>query len=189
MKTADTTWKLTALVLALLTLGLALPASAAGPVPAIPIPPQPNALPVQEFIGHEAAPYTIPSLAIPPNPHMSPGSWSAIHDDTSMSDTYATAGPLGKAPMTVVSTYRTSQNDSGQTIIGNAGVTTFDKDGRLVVSVVRQNRTTGESWAQLTLMDPVTRTRSLRSIFRLKSSPLALARPVSICTRMISTGP
>lgn len=145
----DSRTLLTALVLALLTFR-------AGAISADPIPPQPDARPVPLFIGHEATPNPITSRPIPQNPHMSSGSWSAPHNDTYMSDTYFTPGPLGKAPMTVVSTALTTQNASGQIITGVGGSTTVDNAGRLVVSVIKQNQTTGEAWAQLTLMDPVT---------------------------------
>src|SRR5512136_1906792 len=150
---------LTALVVAALILGIGLPAYAADPSPLTVVPtilPQPDARPVPLFIGHEATPKPITSRPIPQNPHMSSGSWSAVHDDTYMSDTYFTPGPVGKAPMTVVSATLATQNASSQTITGVGGVTTVDSAGRLVVSVIRQNLTTGEAWAQLTLMDPVT---------------------------------
>src|SRR5574338_227978 len=154
MKTSRTL--LTALVPVLLTFGADLPASAAGPIPASPAPSELDVRPVPLFIGHEATPNPITSRPIPQNPHMSSGSWSTPHDDTYMSDTYFTPGPLGKAPMTVVLAALATQNDSGQTIIGIGGQTTVDSAGRLVVSVIRQNGTTGEAWNQLTLRDPVT---------------------------------
>jgi hypothetical protein len=146
MKTSRTL--LTVLVLALLTFG-------AGEISASPIPQQPYARPVAPFIGQEATPNPITSRPIPQNPYMSSGSWGSVHDDTYMSDTYFTPGPLGKASMTVVSTSLATQNASGQTINGIGGSTAVDSAGRLVVSVIRQNLTTGEAWAELTLMDPV----------------------------------
>src|SRR5512137_1434718 len=97
---------LTALVVAALILGIGLPAYAADPSPltVVPtIPPQPDARLVPLFIGHEASPKPITSRPIPQNPHMSQGSWGVSHADTYMSDTYITGGPLGKAPMTVLS--------------------------------------------------------------------------------------
>ena len=108
------------------------------------------------FIGHEATPNPIDISAHPTKPVQFIGLRSAPHDDTYMSDTYFTVGPLGKAPMTVVSTALATQNASGQIINGIGGSTTVDSAGHLVVSVIRQNLTTGEAWAELTLTDPVT---------------------------------
>ena len=150
MQTKASRWEPKALVLALLAFGLDLPASAADPTA---IPPQPDARPVPEFIGREATPNPVTSRAIPANPYMSTGSWSAPHDDTYMSDTYFTPGPLGKQPMKVFSTLLAEQ-DGNDRIIGVGGATTIDSAGRLVVSVIKQNMTTGVAWSRLTLLDP-----------------------------------
>src|SRR5512136_574231 len=102
MKTSIVRISVAALFVAALILGIGVSAYAQDPMLATLIPTQENARPVPSFIGHEATPKPITSRPIPQNPHMSPGSWSAIHDDTYMSDTYFTPGPLGKAPMTVL---------------------------------------------------------------------------------------
>ena len=99
MKTSIVCWSLAALALVLLTLTIGLPAYADDPTPTpIPIPTQANARPVPEFIGHEATPQPIAAPSIPRNPFMARGSWSNYHNDTYMSDTYFTLGPLGHSP-------------------------------------------------------------------------------------------
>src|SRR5690242_3818263 len=64
----------------------------------IPIPQQPFARPVPEFIGSAAIPNPIPALPLPEDPFMAPNGKSNTHVDAYQSDTYPTAGPLGHAP-------------------------------------------------------------------------------------------
>jgi hypothetical protein len=59
----------------------ALVAAAAGPIPALPIPQQPGALPVPEFIGRAATPQPVPARPIPPHPFMAPNGRSNVHND------------------------------------------------------------------------------------------------------------
>ena len=139
-----------------------LPASQGGwgasspltPVPPTPIPLQKGADPVPEFIGREATPHPIDAPSIPQNPHLSTGSWSAIHDDTYMSDTYdgGTLGPLGHDP-TVASTFFPARPKSP---VGQVTVITFDRDGRLVAGVIKLDLIARTAWVRLTLIDPGT---------------------------------
>lgn len=69
-----------------------------------PIPTQQGARPVPDFVGTSALAQPIATRPVPDNPFLAAGSWSNIHDDTYMSDTYAMAGPLGRSPL-VTSTY------------------------------------------------------------------------------------
>jgi hypothetical protein len=108
-------------------------------IPAIPIPQQPFAQPVPPFIGHPAIPKPITALPVPEDPFMAPNGRSNIHMDGYMSDTYATAGPLGHAP-TVKSAV----------LLGIGGTVTFDSAGRIVILVL------GNGPRRLFLLDPVT---------------------------------
>ena len=103
---------------------LCAPAGGTGPepgFPAIPIPMQPDAVPVPEFIGGPANPKVISAQPIPEHPFMAPNGASNIHMDAYMSDTYRTSGPLGQSP-TVKSSFLT----------GECGTTTFDGMGRII---------------------------------------------------------
>jgi hypothetical protein len=145
---------LAALFLAALILGIGLPAYAGDPpvfpITPMPIPTQEAARPVPNFIGHEATPNKILAPAIPQNPHMSEGAWAAHHNDTYMSDTYFTSGPLGHSPI-VYSTYFPLDADNPMGLV--TGIT-FDEDGLLVASVNRVNLDAGFGWVQLRLIDP-----------------------------------
>src|SRR6202040_1659407 len=131
-------WRVSAALVALTSLGSGHLASAQE-IPAIPIPQQPFAQPVPPFIGHPAIPQPITALPVPEDPYMAPNGRSNIHMDAYMSDTYATAGPLGHAP-TVKSAV----------LLGIGGTVTFDRAGRIIVMAI------GKASRRLLLLDPVT---------------------------------
>jgi hypothetical protein len=49
--------------------------------------------------GYLARPVPVDASPIPQNPSISPDPWSAIHNDTYMSDTYRSSGVLGSRPV------------------------------------------------------------------------------------------
>jgi len=104
----------------------------------IPIPQQPFAQPVPEFIGAPAVPQTILARPVPQSPFMAPNGRSGLHLDAYQSDTYPTAGPLGHSPE-VTSTF----------LAAICGTVTFDKQGRLISVCAAKNRITAY------LMDPI----------------------------------
>lgn len=104
----------------------------------IPIPQQPFARPVPEFIGSPAVPKPIKAPPVPQSPFMAPNGRSGVHVDAYQSDTYPTAGPLGHSPE-VTSTF----------LAGECGTVTFDKQGRILAVCVGARPI-------LYLMDPVT---------------------------------
>ncbi len=112
--------------------------------PAFPIPPQLDAQPVPQFIGNQAVPKPITAPTIPQNPFMAPNGKSNIHDDTYMSDTYTTGGPLGKGPSgqgpQVLSSY----------LAGDCVSMSFDSTGRIVTTC------TSPDTIRLFLINPVT---------------------------------
>ncbi len=89
----------------------------------IPIPQQPFAQPVPEFIGGPATPNPIPARPVPQSPYLAPNGRSALHLDAYQSDTYPSAGPLGHQPIKVNSTF----------LGAICGTVTFDKQGRIKV--------------------------------------------------------
>ncbi len=91
----------------------------------IPIPQQPFAQPVPQFIGSPAIPKPIPARAVPQSPFMAPNGRSGVHLDAYQSDTYPTAGPLGHSPV-VTSTF----------LAAECGTVTFDKQGRIITVCV-----------------------------------------------------
>ncbi|MEY3162607.1 MAG: hypothetical protein RIT25_2601 [Planctomycetota bacterium] len=139
----------------ILTLTAALGALAAFPVLAqTPIPLQQGARPVPDFVGTSALAQPIATRPVPDNPFLAAGSWSNFHDDTYMSDTYATAGPLGRSPL-VTSTYLGPvppfPNPDDNTAL-SAGMV-FDGAGRMVAGLIRNDPATRTAWVRLTLMD------------------------------------
>ena len=66
---------------------------------------------------------------------MAPGSWSNFHNDTYMSDTYFTSGPLGRSP-SVSSTFLGT--DENPVAIGF--FITFDRKGLLVAGVMKADQ-------------------------------------------------
>jgi hypothetical protein len=133
-------------------------------IPAIPIPQQPFAQPVPPFVGQPAIPKPVTALPVPQDPFMAPNGRSNIHMDAYMSDTYATAGPLGHAP-TVKSAV----------LLGIGGTVTFDSAGRIVILVL------GRDSRRLFLLDPVT--LGTEAVFSLPPpSPSALGLPRAVET-------
>jgi len=167
MKTSTVCWGLAALVLVMLALAIGLPAYADDPTPTpTPIPTQANARPVPEFIGKPAEPKPISAPAIPQNPFMALGSWSNYHNDTYMSDTYFTSGPLGHFP-------RVSSSFLGDSEENPTAITffmTFDRKGLLVVSAAKGDQPLTRRWIQLTLIDPDT--LGILATFDLPSAPV-----------------
>lgn len=128
---------------------------ASGPIPAVRIPQQIFARTVPNFIGNEAVPKPIESPAIPGNAYMSPGSWSGMHNDGYMSDTYAVTGPLGHSPIVSSSFLGKSKISPLGLVVGMV----FDTDGHMVVSTVLMNRLASKAWVRLVLIDPATLSR------------------------------
>jgi hypothetical protein len=100
-------------------------------IPVIPIPQQPFAQPVPEFIGVPAVPKPIGARRVPQHPFIAPNGQNSVHLDAYQSDTYATAGPLGHSP-DVTSTF----------LAAECGTVTFDKHGRIIVVCAAVNRIT-----------------------------------------------
>lgn len=136
-------------------LGIKYPAYIASLIPVIAIPPQSDAAPVPSFIGHEATPKPIDAPAIPVNAYMSPGSWSAMHNDTYMSDTYPISGPLGRLPV-VSSTFLGKNKDNP---LGLVIGMTFDSTGKIVASSTMMDNATSKAWVRLALINPVSLAR------------------------------
>jgi hypothetical protein len=111
-------------IMAVMSAGLSAAAQDVN-TPVIPIPQQPFAQPVPEFIGSPAVPKAIGARPIPEDPYMAPNGRSGVHLDAYQSDTYPTAGPLGHSPE-VSSTF----------LAAECGTVTFDKQGRIVVVCV-----------------------------------------------------
>jgi hypothetical protein len=122
---------------------------AAQPNP-VPIPQQPDARPVPVFLGNPAVVQPIAALPIPQNPFMATGAWSNIHNDTYMSDTYITGGPLGHSPE-VFSTFLGTRTSPGIVV-----VMAFDQQGRLIAAPVRIDMVAGIAQVSLVLIDPNT---------------------------------
>lgn len=91
----------------------------------IPIPQQPFAGPVPDFVGAPAIAKPVSARPVPEDPFMAPNGKNSLHLDAYQSDTYATAGPLGHSPE-VSSTF----------LAALCGTVTFDKQGRIVVVCV-----------------------------------------------------
>ena len=161
MKTSIVRISVAALVVAALILGIGVSAYAQDPISPPPtIPPQPDARPVPFFIGHEAVAKPIVAPTIPHNPFMAPDEWSAIHDDTYMSDTYVSSGPLGHNP--IVSSVALGTQDKP---FGLTASVVVDNAGLWVVSYFKADPTLGEHlpggtvrqrWELLVLVDPDT---------------------------------
>jgi hypothetical protein len=142
-----------AALLAALATGISAvaPASARTPPNPIPIPQQPGSDSVPQYIGGPAAPAPVDAPPIPWNPFMSPNSWSAIHNDSYASDTYATPGALGRRPV-VSSTWL----GTAQVPVALVAVLTFDRAGRIVAGAVVTNQAAGLAHVRLMLIQPKT---------------------------------
>ncbi|MBV9268006.1 MAG: hypothetical protein JO061_17690 [Acidobacteriaceae bacterium] len=103
----------------------------------IPIPQQPFARAVPDFVGAPAVPNPIHAEAIPEDPFMAPNGESGVHLDAYQSDTYTIPGPLGHSPE-VTSTF----------LAALCGTVTFDAQRRIVVVCVNVRPV-------LYLLDPV----------------------------------
>jgi hypothetical protein len=160
MKTSRALWKLTAFLLAVLTIAIALPAQADDDFPAVPgpFPPQAPTRPVPFFVGHAAAPKPVDAPVIPQNPYMALGSWSSFHSDTFNSDTVDGMGPLGNSP--IVTTYfvpglPVKEGDLPWSV-GIADLMAWGTDGRMVAGITQFAPGTGELYWRLMLIDPGT---------------------------------
>ncbi|HSQ31972.1 MAG TPA: hypothetical protein VLN49_19075 [Gemmatimonadaceae bacterium] len=120
-------------------------ATAASQTTVVPIPQQPGAEPVPTFIGTPAIAHRIFAPAIPQNPFMAPNGVSNIHDDSYMSDTYETGGPLGVAPQVFSAFLGTAEDWLALPI--SMG---FDRYGRILLIAL------GNTGARLLLLDPST---------------------------------
>jgi len=89
-------------------------------VPVLPIPQQPFAQPVPDFIGEPATAHPISAKPVPEDPFLAANGRSGIHLDAYQSDTYPFSGPLGHSPE-VTSTF----------LFAECGTVTFDKKGRI----------------------------------------------------------
>ncbi|MEA2306614.1 MAG: hypothetical protein QOH43_3894 [Solirubrobacteraceae bacterium] len=92
------------------------PAAAGAPIP----PGPPTSLPLSS--GGPAVPKAIPATKPPQNPFLARNPFSNIHDDTWMTDAYATAGPVGRG----------TEVTSGAMPPALCGSLAFDKRGRIV---------------------------------------------------------
>jgi hypothetical protein len=140
---------------------------AAQPNP-IPIPQQADARPVPVFIGAPAVPRPIAAPTIPQNPFMASGAWSNIHNDSYMSDTYSTGGPLGHSPE-VLSSFLGTQTAPGLVV-----VVAFDSQGLLIAASVLSDRAAGVAQVRLVLIDPST--LATRAVLRLPREAMTVAR-------------
>jgi len=152
VKTSGTRAALLAAVLVAVVLGAAPAAFAQSyPIPAVAIPGQKGAEPVEPFIGAAAVAHPVIAPAIPQNPFLLPGPWSSIHNDTYQSDTYPGAGPLGESPVTS-STWLGTQTDPVALVVGM----TFDTAGNIVAAAIVSDLAASQATVQLTLIDPDT---------------------------------
>jgi hypothetical protein len=120
-----------------------MPAAAGAQVAGIspaPIPTDPLATAVPEFVGSPANPHRVRAPLVPQHPFMAPNGVSNIHDDAYQTDTYRGDGPLGLDVAT----------DSALFARECASIT-FDSQGRLVTICVGLDRPV------LALLDPDTR--------------------------------
>lgn len=126
------------------------------PIPnPVSIPNQPDARPVPLFLGDPAVAQPIAAPAIPQNPFMATGAWGNIHNDSYMSDTYVTGGPLGHSPE-VISTFLGAVTPPDNIVTGLVVVLAFDQQGRLIAAPVRVDRSAGTAQVHLVLIDPDT---------------------------------
>ena len=144
MKTSFKLNRLLTLVLGVLILGMSLPASAADP--ATPILWEGSTV-LPEFNGQAAKPHPLPPPQVPQNPFLAPSPFSNYHNDTWMSDTYAIAGPLGRAPTVWSSNLAAARTTTAPAFM--CGALAFDRYGRIVTVCVNFAET------NIVLLDPV----------------------------------
>jgi len=142
-------------VLALSTIGLAIPAGA------IPIPGAVNIL-VPNFVGHQSTAAPIASAAVPQNPYLAPNGDNSMHNDAYGTNAYVGPGPIGHGTKTT----------SMLLGVEECATVAFDSGGRLVALC-------GEvSGPDMRLMDPTNVTT--KAIYRLPNRNLASgANPLS----------
>jgi hypothetical protein len=136
-------------VLTALSIPITVPASAAQN--AVPIPQEAGFGSVPQYLGEPAVPMPVDASSIPQNPSMSLNPWSAIHNDTYMSDTYPSSGALGSRPV-VSSTWLGTPQDPSALV----AVMTFDRAGRIVAGPVITDSAHGTAHVRLTLIQPKT---------------------------------
>lgn len=141
--------KLSPILITVLTGAIVCPASVAMAVtPPIPIPNAAVPSPVPGFIGTPAWQYPLFPPAIPGNPSQARNPWNSVHNDPYASDTYTTAGPLGRAPR-VISTWLGSAELPVNLVVG----ATFDKRGHMVAAGTIADTTTGKAFVRMYLLD------------------------------------
>jgi hypothetical protein len=130
-------------LIALALLGtLAAPPLAEAQVPGEtppPIPQDPFAMNVPEFLGGPATPDATRGTRVPRHPFMAPNGRSNIHNDAYQTDSYRRKGPLGHDPDT-----------SSGLFARECGSITFDREGRLVTICI------GIDQPVLAMLDPDT---------------------------------
>jgi hypothetical protein len=120
-----------------------------GPAYAATDPPIPGGGPTSlpSYIGAPAKPHPLAPSRAPQNPFMAVNPWNNVHNDPWLSDTYAIAGPLGRAPQVLTSNMETVRD--GKTPWMVCGCLTFDSRGRIEATCV------GPTYGSLVLLDPV----------------------------------
>ena len=111
---------------------------AAAPAQARPVPTQPGTSSVPAFVGHPATAKPVALSAAPQNPWMAANPYNNIHNDASMTDSYAQSGPLGRKPTVTSATAR-----------GECASITFNSKGQIVAVCIRTS-------SYITLMDAKT---------------------------------
>ncbi len=122
----------------------------AAPAPT-PIPKAPAPVVPTPYVGAPAIQRPLFPPAIPTNPGMAGNPWNSVHNDPYASDTYTTAGPLGRDPI-VTSTWLGTATLPVNLVVGM----TFDSAGRLVGGGTIADTTTGKAFVRLYLLDPQT---------------------------------
>lgn len=103
------------------------------------------------YMGAPAIQQPLYPRAVPQNPFMSTNPWGALHNDTYMSDTYTTAGPLGHAPA-VSSTWLGTLATPNALVVGMS----FDRSGLLVAAAIITDSVAQVGLVRLNLIDPQT---------------------------------
>lgn len=121
----------------IILLAIVIAAGAQAQMPALNVPQKPDALSIIRFIGQPAVPNAVEAPAIPRNPFMAQNGKSNTHNDSYMSDTYVTGGPLGRSPQV-----------KSSSLGGDCVTMAFDRAGRIVTACL------GLTTARLFLIDP-----------------------------------
>ncbi len=123
------------------------PATALGASGPVPIPQGPPTE-AAAFVGAPAIQKPLFPPAIPSSQHESTNPWNSVHNDPYASDTYTTAGPLGRSPV-VKSTWLGTPAVPVDLVV----VATFDAHGHMVAAGTIADTTTGRAWVRLFLID------------------------------------